>query len=175
MKNHIRTLAFIFISLCLIGATMTFTSQRALAGGGGGRPRPFAPPNLNPFNSGPPMNVQGTTTKCVYCTRVRPTIKKSDCPLCHGRVNHFQPARMMDSWSSWVEVVGELQESVQKETEFMMKEKPSPMDAKRLREDLITLLRHIDIYGFDPKARIAERIRQIEDEHKLAPKSVGKK
>lgn len=175
MKNIMGKLAFIFLSFCIIGATITLTSPKALAGGGGGRPHPSAPPNLNPFNSGPPMSVQGTMTQCVYCTQVRPTMKKSECPLCHGRVNYFQPARMMDRWSSWVEVVGELQESVQKETEFMMKEKPSRMDAKRLRENLITLLRHIDIYGFDPKKRIAERIRQIEDEHKLAPKSVGYK
>ncbi len=137
------------------------------------RPMEKAPPSMNPFNQGGPGGqmplVQGCLTKCVYCTQVRPKMKKADCPLCHGRVNHFQPARMMDRWSSWVQVVEELNDSVQQEQEFLMKEKQSKNDAKKLRNELLTLLRHIDIYGFDPRKRLADRIRQLEDEHGFSP------
>ena len=164
--NGINHKSALIIFLCL-GLTLTLLlPDSALS-----MDRPnAAPPNMNPFNSGPPMSVQGCLSKCVYCTQVRPNMVKKDCPLCHGKIHQFQPARMMDRWSSWVEVVGELQDSVKKEQDFLMLEKPKNEDAQRLRQELIKLLRHIDIYGFDPKKRIAERIRELEDNHGLGPK-----
>jgi len=137
-----------------------------------------ATPDATPFGRGGSMTLppeQGCLTSCVYCTLVRPDLPAGAlCPVCRGRKTFFQPAQMMDEASSFARMAAELSEASLAEQRFTMSARTqTPEDAKRLRDELLTTLRHLDIYGFDPRRHLADVIRRVEDDYGLGPKGAS--
>jgi hypothetical protein len=102
---------------------------------------------------------QGCLTTCAYCTEVHPELNGSaDCPYCHGQQTKFRPARMMDRQTSLDEVLHSV-------LNFAL-EMGQELSQERLQFGLLSLLDMVNLYNFDLKEALIQKIRSLD--HKLA-------
>ncbi len=48
---------------------------------------------------------QGITIDCFYCTKLRANNRDPNCKICEGKITYFRPARMMDRYTSDLEII----------------------------------------------------------------------
>jgi predicted amidophosphoribosyltransferase len=99
------------------------------------------------------MRDQGCMVDCVYCSTIHPEIREDntkECPMCHGQTPSFRPMRMMDKYTSEMELLHDLF------TFENYRENP------QLKDFLISLLTKVQIYNFDLKEALISKIQAIE-------------
>ena len=95
-------------------------------------------------------NEQGALVECVYCKLIEPKYKGTkQCPICHGNTPRFQPLRMMDRYTSGQDILNQIIN-----TEW-------DREPKKLRDQLISLLNMVDIYHFDLKEALIDKIKNL--------------
>lgn len=98
---------------------------------------------------------QGTYVDCVYCKYIKPKMKnRSQCPKCGGKTPEFRNARMMDKYSSEQHILNKMIEI------FGIMGSKS-LTNEEMQDQLLRILTEIDIYGFDCKQAIINRIRDF--------------
>ena len=91
---------------------------------------------------------QGTMVDCVYCKYIEPELKGTkNCPVCHGKTPEFRPTRMMDKYTSQMDVLDRIDYYFSKP------------DKDKNRGDLLNLLTSIDTYQFDIKEALINKIK----------------
>lgn len=100
---------------------------------------------------------QSTFVECVYCKYVRPELQgSSECPFCQGKSREFRPARMMDEYTSGQHIL----DKMIRESERL---NSSDLTKSEKMDILLSILEEIDLYGFDCKKAVIDKI-QILDE-----------
>jgi len=117
----------------------------------------------------PPQMEQGAIVPCGYCGDIYPELK-GNCPVCKGGGPSFRPARMMDRETSSRELLPQilmlhaLEESINGE-----EGKPGEALVKEYRQALISLVEKINLYDFDLKEALAQKLRELDSEFEIDP------
>jgi hypothetical protein len=98
------------------------------------------------------MRDQGCQVECPYCASIHPELKNTDkCPECHGKNSFFRPMRMMDRYTSQMDLIENIFRP------YFSKSKTE------LRAFFLNLLTEIDVYNFDLKEAIIAYFRSTLD------------
>jgi hypothetical protein len=97
-----------------------------------------------------PNHEQGCLVDCIYCKYIEPKYSGTlKCPVCHGKSTRFQPARMMDRYTSEQEILSNIFNSHWDE------------DPQKQRDRLLNLLNLVDLYNFDFKLALINKIKEL--------------
>lgn len=103
---------------------------------------------------------------CIFCKYIYPELSAEECPVCNGKGNIFQPARMMDRETSQQFVFDELINILIHFNEKNIHHlDTAPLDveeANRLKQALIRMIQFIEIYGFDLKATLRDLVHALD-------------
>lgn len=97
------------------------------------------------------MKEQGCLVDCIYCKYIHPEFQNSkNCPKCHGETPYFQPAQMMDQYSSSKHIL------------YRIFELPKDISEEQLYNHVYHLLKEIEIYGYDLKQSLIDYLKENE-------------
>ncbi|MHA1785882.1 MAG: hypothetical protein ACTSVY_05170 [Candidatus Helarchaeota archaeon] len=108
---------------------------------------------------------QGVEMECMYCSVLYPEFKGKSCPVCDGKGIVFQPARMMDEFTSREEIFQDLFEFLRHRDEFKLDEKPDL--PQKIKNSAINILKKVVIYNFNMKDALITLIHELDDKFNL--------
>ena len=95
---------------------------------------------------------QGCMVDCVLCTIIKPKREEGEeCPVCHGQIHYFQPARMMDKSTSERELIHNL----------VWMDRDVLKDEEGLKRVLRGILQDIEIYNFNFREAIINYLKYL--------------
>jgi len=111
---------------------------------------------------------QGTEMECVLCNVIYPETKGKECPACKGKGYIFQPARMMDLYTSRREMLNDLFYFLTTRDQFEHKD-PEEKEklAFQLRQEAISYITKIIIYNFDLKETLIDLVHELDEVYNL--------
>ena len=111
---------------------------------------------------------QGTEMECVLCTVIYPELKGKECPICKGAGFYFQPARMMDLYTSRREMLNYLYYFTMNRDKF---ERMDPEEKEKMaldiRNEAIGMIKKIIIYNFELKETLIDLVHELDEVYKL--------
>ncbi len=125
--------------------------------------------NEIPESPDDPMQMeQGAIMDCIYCGDIYPNLG-DECPACQNSEPAFHPARMMDRDSSLRELLPMLLEMHEHEKQ-VQQEEPSAERIEIYRKKLISMVGKINLYGFDIKEALIQRVHDLDVEFDIDPR-----
>lgn len=111
---------------------------------------------------------QGTEMECVLCNVIYPETKGKECPACKGKGFLFQPARMMDLYTSRREMLNDLYYFTTNRDQFERKDPDEKGKmAFDLRNEAIGMIKKIIIYNFELKETLIDLVHELDEVYKL--------